>query len=265
MAPNIFTIGGLTLSWHGLFTVLAIGVAIGITLYRARGSGFSEDFLYTAAIWGVVGGMVGARLVHVIANLSYYVQHLGQVVAVWAGGASILGAILGATVGVWVYTALKGESFWRLTDLAALAGPLAQATGRVGCVINGDAYGTPTSLPWGFVYTHPSAFAELGVAGHPAPVYEIIWDLIVFTVLWRWRWRLRPQGSLFLLYLSLYSLGRFFISFVRVEPAWLGSLHQAHIISLLVLAVAVPLLLTRSLGGGAVSPAAEEIAQHSQE
>ncbi|MFQ5825795.1 MAG: prolipoprotein diacylglyceryl transferase family protein, partial [Dehalococcoidia bacterium] len=63
----------------------------------------------------------------------------------------------------------------------------------------------------------------------------------------RWRGRLRPEGSLFLLYLSLYCFGRFFISFVRVEPAWLGPLHEAHIIALLVLAVAVPLLLVRRL------------------
>jgi phosphatidylglycerol:prolipoprotein diacylglycerol transferase len=81
------------------------------------------------------------------------------------------------------------------------------------------------------------------VAGHPAPVYEMIWDLLIFALLWRLRGRLIPEGSLFLLYLALYSFGRFFISWVRVEPAVLGSLHQAHIVSIAVFIAAVVLLV----------------------
>jgi phosphatidylglycerol:prolipoprotein diacylglycerol transferase len=177
---------------------------------------------------------------------------------VWAGGASLFGAILGAALGEWIYSTVRRESFLRLADLAVITVPLAQATGRLGCMINGDAYGTPTSLPWGVVYTHPAAFAELGVAGHPAPVYEILWDLAIFGVLWRWRGRLRPDGSLFLLYLALYSFGRFFISLVRVEPDRLGPLHEAHIIALLILAIVVPLFLVRRLRAGAL-PLAEPL------
>jgi phosphatidylglycerol:prolipoprotein diacylglycerol transferase len=136
--------------------------------------------------------------------------------------------------------------------------------GRIGCIINGDAYGTPTSLPWAFVYTHPDAYAPVWVPGHPSPVYEIIWDLLVFAVLWRLRGRLKPDGSLFLLYLSIYSFGRFFIEFTRgVTPAQInvGVLHEAHLIALLVMAICLPLLIYRMRrlkAGPLAEPSVEE-------
>ncbi|MFC2058199.1 prolipoprotein diacylglyceryl transferase, partial [Chloroflexota bacterium] len=123
----------------------------------------------------------------------------------------------------------------------------AQAIGRIGCLLNGDAYGTPTSLPWGLVYTNPHAAATtiLGEpARHPFPVYEIIWDLIIFAVLMRLRKRFKKDWMLFLLYAPMYSIERFLLSFLRGdEAAVLGPLHQSQVISLIIMAVTIPLFI----------------------
>jgi phosphatidylglycerol:prolipoprotein diacylglycerol transferase len=259
--PDIVSIGSYDLSWHGLFVVLAVIVGVGWPAYWAKRAGIPRDTVYSVALWAVPGGIVGARLVHVLDDLDHYINNPGQVFDFWEGGVSVYGAILGGiiTALIYIYGAILGGiitaliyiklkelPFNRLADLTAPGLLLAQAVGRVGCTINGDAYGTPTSLPWGFIYTHPGTFAERGVAGHPAPVYEILWDLLAFAVVWRLRDRLKPEGSLLLFYLALYSFGRFFISFVREEPERLGPLHQAHLIALLVMAIAIPLLIYRT-------------------
>lgn len=241
--PNLISIGPYDLSWHGLFVVLAVIVGVGWPAYWAKRAGISRDMVYSIAMWAVPGGIVGARLVHVLDDVDFYFNNPGQVFDFWEGGVSIFGAILGGIIAAFLYAKLRGLPFNRLADLTAPGIILAMAVGRIGCTINGDAYGTPTSLPWGLTYTHQGTFAERGVAGHPAPVYEILWDLVVFAVVWRLRGRLKPAGALLLFYLALYSFGRFFISFVREEPERLGPLHEAHLIALLVMAITVPLLI----------------------
>ena len=131
----------------------------------------------------------------------------------------------------------------------------AQAVGRLGCTLNGCCYGLPTSLPWGVVYTHPNSFAPIGVAIHPTQIYEIIYNLIAFGVLLKLRGRLKPDGSLFLIYLVLYSIWRFSISFLREESPFLFGLPQAQVIAIIVLVITVPILAYRTRGVKAESDA----------
>lgn len=244
--PILFHIGSFTIGWHGILVVLAVMVGVAVAVWFARGAAIDRRIIYGVAPWAILGGMAGARLVHVLDYLDIYVNNPMAIIRFWEGGLSIFGAILGGTLAGAIYARVRGLPLGHLADLIAPGLILAQAVGRIGCTINGDAYGTPTSLPWAFVYTNPDAFAPLGVPGHPVPVYEILWDLLVFAVIWRLRGRLRPEGSLFLVYLCLYSLGRFFLSFLRgAEQPVLGMLHQAHVIALLVLVIAVPLLIYR--------------------
>lgn len=133
-----------------------------------------------------------------------------------------------------------------MADLVAPGVILAQAIGRVGCTINGCCYGIPTALPWGVVYTNPDSFAPLGVAIHPTQVYELIFCLIVFVVLIKLRGRFKPDGSLFFIYLSLYSLWRIGIDFLRAGTPFLFGLHQAQVIGIIVLAITIPLLAYRT-------------------
>jgi len=267
--PNLFSIGSFEIGWHGIMVVLAVIVGIGASLWFAKGAEIKREVIYSAAPWAIVGGIIGARLFHVIDYLeSTYISDPELIFTQFFNGLSILGAILGGALAVFIYARITHLQLGHLADAVAPALLLAQAVGRIGCTINGDACGIPTSLPWGVVYTHegavaPSILIQAGylpnAAAHPSPVYEIIWDLLVFALLWRLKGRLKPDGSLFLLYLSLYSFGRFFIEFTRaVTPDQInvgGLLHTPHFITITVLAVCVPLLIhrmrrARALGSG---------------
>ena len=245
--PNLFYVGSMPIGWHGIMVVLAVVVGVVASLWRARGSAVQRDVIFGLAPWAIIGGVIGARLVHVIDYMPLYADNPAQILQFWVG-LSIFGAILGGTLAAVIYARVTGTKLGQLADVVAPALILAQAVGRIGCTINGDAFGIETTLPWAFVYTHPDAYALLGVPTHPSPVYEIIWDLLVFGLLLRLSGRLKPDGSLFLLYLSLYSLGRFAIEFTRALPnpgiqISVGPLHEAHFIALLVMAVCIPLLI----------------------
>jgi len=267
--PILFRIGSFAVGWHGIMVALAVIVGIGLSLWFARGAGIKREVIYSISPWAIVGGIIGARLIHVIDYLDFYTQpgHGMEIFEFWAG-LSIFGAILGGTLAVFIYIRVRHLPLGRLADAIAAALLLAQAVGRIGCIINGDAYGTETTWPWGFAYTHPNAAATTQIypyVGHPSPVYEIIWDLLIFAVLWRLRGRLKSDGSLFQLYLSLYSFGRFFIEFTRAVPAPqyqinVGVLHEAHFIALLVMAICIPLLIYRMRRAKAV-PIAEHVVE----
>jgi phosphatidylglycerol:prolipoprotein diacylglycerol transferase len=249
--PIIFNIGSLEIGWHGVMVVLAVLTGIGVSLWLAKGSGIKRDTIYSLAPWAVLGGIVGARLFHVIDYFgSTYVHDPARIFHFWAG-LSILGAVLGGTLAAAIYSRVTRVSLSALADVITPGLLLAQVVGRIGCIINGDAYGKPTSLPWGLVYTHPNAASTtlLNVAGHPSPAYEIILDLMIFAVIWKLRGRLRPEGSLFLLYLCIYSVGRFGIEFTRaVGSAQInvgGVLHSPHFITMITLVVCLTLFIRR--------------------
>ena len=248
--PIAFTVGLVSVRWYGIMIALAVVVLVLWMLRESRrGANLSPDTIITAALVGVPSGVVLSRLLHVVDMWEYYSQHPGEIIG--GGGLTIWGAVLGATLGIWIYSKISKFQFGYFADLVAPAIILAQAIGRVGCLINGCCYGLPTSLPWGIVYTNPNSLAPLGVAVHPTQVYEIVYNLIVFGVLLKLRGRLKPDGSLFLIYLSLYSLWRFGIDFIREGTPFLFGLHQAQVIGLVVLAIAIPLLALRMKRGGA--------------
>lgn len=254
--PTIAEFGSFSIGWHGVLMFLGIVVGVVLTLRLAKKAGIAEDTIITGAILAVVLGLIGARLVHVIDSWEIYSKDLVKILAFHEGGLAWYGGLIGGIVAVVIYARVKKFSLGRFADAAAPGVILGLSIGRIGCTINGDAAGTPTSLPWGLVYTHPDAFAPLWVSTHPAPVYEILWNLAVVGVLLWLRGKIKPDGSIFLVMLTAYSFGRFIISWSRDEAAVLGPLHQSHIISLVLFVVGVGLLVY--LKAGRVKPATAE-------
>ena len=243
--PVAFTLGSLSVRWYGVMVLLSIVFLVWWTIRFAGKAGYGRDFLLGVAPWAILCGFIGAKLFHLMDDMSYYLDHPGDILN--PAGLAIFGGILGGVLGAWVYCRLKGVSFAPMADLAAPGIILAQAIGRVGCTINGCCYGKPSSLPWAVTWTHPNSEAPLGIAVHPTQIYEILWDLLVFSVLW-WllRGRLKPSGSLFTAYLAFYSVGSFSIRFLRGDvSAFAGIFNEGQIISLLVFIVATILLVTR--------------------
>ncbi|MFC2008244.1 prolipoprotein diacylglyceryl transferase [Chloroflexota bacterium] len=243
--PVAFTVGPISVRWYGIMIALAaLTVVLWVLREVRKGANISYDTLFTAALVGIPSAIIVSRLLHVVDMWDYYSQNPGQIIG--GAGLTAYGAILGATLGVWVYSKVTKVQFGYIADVVAPGIILAQAIGRVGCILNGCCYGLPTSLPWGIVYTNPSCLAPLGVATHPTALYELIFCLIGFAVLLILRGRLKPDGSLFLVYLSLYSLWRLGTDFLREGTPFLLGLHQAQVISLVILAIAVPILVYRT-------------------
>ena len=228
-----------------------IVIILGVLWQVRKGARISYDTVFTAALVGIPSGIVISRLLHVVDRWSYYGQNPGQIIG--GSGLTIYGAILGTALGIWVYSKFGKLQFGYLADLIAPGLILAQVVGRVGCTINGCCYGTECSLPWGIVYTHPDSLAYAdssallpGMGLHPTTVYEIIYLLIIFGVVVRLKGRLKPDGSLFLIYLALYSVWRIGIDFLREGTSFLLGLHQAQVIGIIALIVIIPLLALRT-------------------
>lgn len=122
----------------------------------------------------------------------------------------------------------------------------AQIIGRFACIINGDAYGGPTSLPWGFIYINPGSMIPgnlSGVPTHPYPVYEMLWNLVSLALALKLRHQLKANGLLFLGYLSFYAVGRFILTFVRQESIWFWGLQEAQVLAIAILMASVGVMV----------------------
>jgi phosphatidylglycerol:prolipoprotein diacylglycerol transferase len=189
---------------------------------------------------------VGGRLYYVVqSNFGYYLTHPGDIIATWEGGMAFYGAVFGGALTLYVASRLKGLSFPLLLDAAAVLIPIAQAFGRIGNLVNGDILGYPSSLPWATQYTNSSNtfVPSHDIAYQPAAAYELLFSLGLFVIVYALRHRFRVPGSLFALWLGLYSIGQFFLFFARDNPVVLLGLKQAQVTAIVVLAVAVPAYL----------------------
>ena len=240
--PVIIQVGGFALRWYSLTFTGGIALAIWLTLREAKRKGLDTDKVTTVALWAVVGGLVGARLFHVVDRWDYYLSNPLEIVMVNHGGLAIWGGLI--TGGLAATLAARKERLpaLKLADATVIGLIAGQMVGRVGCIINGDAYGGPTDMPWGFVYINPGAMipeALKGIPTHPYPVYEVMWDLGLLGLLLFLRKREMPVGILFLLYVAGYAIGRFTLTFVRQEALWFWGLQEAQVVSLVAFALAV--------------------------
>ncbi len=251
IGPYMFSAGSFFVSWHGFFSFIAILTAVFLVGRWAPMKNIDPDHIYSIAIWAVIGGILGARLVHVIDNLSYYSDNPAQIIAIWSGGIGVWGGILGGFIGGAIYALIKGHPVGIIADLTAPALLVAQTIGRIGDIINGEHCAKVTDFFLGFSWTHPLSAANDCSSGINNPVqpviaYEMLWNIFVLAIVWKLRNRIKPDGMLFALYLALYSIGRFLITFAREDKIWAFGMQEAQYIALMVLIITVPLLLIKA-------------------
>ena len=244
--PIAFNIGSLEIRWYGIMIALGVASLLVIMPREAKRLGIPRD-IYSICLSGIAGGLIGGRLAYVFYNWEHFIANPREIIGFQglAQNGMIIGIIVAALIYMWV-TRMRFSMLLSMGDALAVGAPLALAIGRIGCTINGCCYGIPApDLPWAIVYTHPDSLAPLGVPTHPTPIYHLLWNLIVFAIVWRFRGKLKPEGSLFFFFLCILAIGDFGIRFFRTDVPVLGWLRQAQVLDLGILAVFFPWLIIR--------------------
>lgn len=251
MHPILFEIGPFQIRFYGLMYAIGIICALYIIRREVRRKAIflTEDQIMNFVILSVLGGIIGARLYYVVFNWGSYSQDPWEIIKIWHGGLAIHGGVLGGTLVGWYLTRLYHVPFWRMADIVALPAILGQTLGRFGNFMNGDAHGLPTSKPWGIVFpaTSTAGYEYPGIPLHPTMLYEMVSNFCIFLLLWKIRTQPWKDGFIFCLYLLLYSVGRFVVSFFRADSLMLGPFRIAHIMSILLIGVAGGFIFSRRL------------------
>ncbi len=238
----VIQIGPVAIRWYGLLIAAAVLIGTVLAQREARRRGEDPEQLINVGVVAIIAAFVGARLYYVLFNWNYYGSNPWKIVAVWEGGLAIHGGLLAGILVGGILAWRRNLPTFVYLDIVAPVIALGQAIGRWGNFFNQEAFGTPTDLPWKLYIDparRPPHLAEYDYF-HPAFLYESLWDLLVFTLLfYLLRKRLEHSpGALFLSYLGLYSLGRFFIEGLRIpyfDSLMLGSFRAAQVMSLLLI------------------------------
>ncbi|GAA1514879.1 prolipoprotein diacylglyceryl transferase [Sphaerisporangium rubeum] len=223
---GVWYLGPIPLRAYALCIVLGVIVAVWMGERRWRARGGVPGTITDLAVWAVPFGLVGGRLYHVITDWQLYFgpdapNRPIDALYIWHGGLGIWGAIALGAVGVWIACRRRGLSLSAVADVCAPGIAVAQGIGRLGNYFNQELFGGPTTLPWGLEIEPGRPGTVPGVATyHPAFLYELLWDFALAGVL-IWigsRFAIR-HGRLFALYVAGYTLGRFWIEGLRVDPA----------------------------------------------
>jgi phosphatidylglycerol:prolipoprotein diacylglycerol transferase len=238
MILNQIQIGSLTLHLYGL--ILGVGILVGGTISAniAKANNVSKETFWDSLVWAIVGGVIGARIYHVIDLWSYYQKNLDLIFKIWTGGLGIFGGIIGGAISLYLFTKYKhtNTSFSKFIDLTSFGLPIGQAIGRFGNFVNQELYGYPTNVPWAILIdpSHRLPGYENFSRFHPLFAYEAAWNCLVFLALFKVlkskKWPI-GKGNYFALYLILYSLGRAFIENFKINPWTIFNIPTASLIS----------------------------------
>ena len=262
LEPNLFRLGPFLITWHGVFSVLGILAAARLGLWLLSKDKVDITHGADGVTWMVILGLIGARALYVWENFKFFSGQLIHVFFITEGGISQWGGLFGAGLGAYIWARRASISYLKLVDAGGAATMIGLAIGRIGDVINGEHHGTPTTLPWGVQYVNPDTLGEPGKVVHPEVAYEMLLTIGLLALLLPFHQRLKarlPDGVLGLIYLGLYALGRFWLSYFRTDPAIVYGLRQAQLASLVMVLIAVvgiPILIARARAGREV-PAAE--------
>ncbi len=245
-SPVIFEVGPFALRWYGLFIALGIALATWLTVRELNRRGYDGALALDALFFVVPLGFIGARVYHVVTDYDLYDGNphsfFPGVFEVWNGGLGIYGAVVGGFLGLLVFARLRGINALAFADAVAPGLVLAQAVGRFGNYFNQELFGQPSDLPWAIEIAPENRPPEFNDAAsfHPTFLYESIWNVLVCLVLLFVARRFAnslKNGDILLLYVCLYSVGRFFVETLRIDPAFLigdfrGNLFVASVLAL---------------------------------
>jgi phosphatidylglycerol---prolipoprotein diacylglyceryl transferase len=259
MLPG-FDIGPITIHYYGIILMLGAVAGAWLADRQARQRNMDPEIIWDALIWVIIGGIIGARLWHIFTpppsmqaqglTTSYYLTHPLDILTVWKGGLGIPGAVIGGGIALYWFSRRRKISFTILADIAAPSLALGQAIGRWGNFVNQEVYGKPSNLPWAITIDPAFRLPQyVDIARyHPVFLYESLYSLFnMIFLLWmgrRYKDRLLP-GDIFLSYLIVYPIGRFFLEFLRLDSAMVGGINANQTFMVLVALTSAALLFWR--------------------
>ena len=221
-AHGIVHIGPLPLHAYGLMLAIGVVVATYVAERRWERTGHDPKEFSAIVVPVVIAGVVGARIYHLFTGYKWSDGGLVGTVEIWKGGLSIWGAVAGGAIAVIVLSRRRHIDTLALMDAIAPGLVLAQAIGRWGNYFNQELFGRPTSLPWGLeidVAHRPAGYTQYATF-HPTFLYESLWCLIVFgIIIAAERQTSLKRGQVFALYVALYTFGRTFFEWLRIDNA----------------------------------------------
>jgi len=225
MHPILLQIGTVEIRWYGVMIALAFLAGTLLGAREARRRGYDPELIYDFLFYVMISAIAGARLYYVlVSNPIYFFKHPLDIAAIWRGGLSLHGGLIGGLLAGILFCKKRRLAFWSFADLLTPSIMLGQAVGRGACTLNGCSYGKPSTLPWAVVFTDPAAQAPHNIPLHPTQFYEMATDLSIFLILWSVRKKTRFDGQLFLLYLVIYAVARFVLEFFRGDSLMVAGL-----------------------------------------
>jgi phosphatidylglycerol:prolipoprotein diacylglycerol transferase len=222
--PDIFRIGPVQVRWYGLMYVLGFLASYLLIPRQARSKaiGLVGSTMDTFIFYIFIGLLAGARLGYILFyqyhDLGAFLHDPVEIIAVWHGGMSFHGGLLGCVIAGWLFCRVKKMPFWAVADSAIVTAPIGLGLGRIGNFINGELYGRPTHVPWAMIFPGGGPIPR-----HPSELYEAFMEgAVLFTLLWILRKKSFRDGMMVAFFLIFYGTFRFILEFFREPDPQLG-------------------------------------------
>lgn len=249
--PVAFNLGPLSVRWYGI--IIAVGILLGYFVAQRAlvKAGLHKDTLVDIIFYSALFGFIAARIYFVIFQWPYYVENPSEIIKIWHGGIAIHGGLIGGFIAGVIVCKVKNLNPFQIGDIVAPSIILAQGIGRWGNFMNHEAHGGPVSRAFLEQLHLPNFIIENmyinGQYYHPTFLYESIWDVAGFIILVNIRKHLK-LGETFFLYLTWYSIGRFFIEGLRADSLMLTSnIRVAQLVSILLILISISLIVYRRI------------------
>lgn len=246
-------IGSIEIHWYGV--IIAFGALLGLILAvrESRKRGFPKDTIVDFILFAVPIAIIFARAFYVTFEWDYYSKHPGEIIAIWHGGIAIYGALIGGGLTAVIFCKVRNLSFWKFTDIVAPSVILGQAIGRWGNFVNQEAHGHTVSRSFLESLHLPNWIIDQmyinGAYYAPTFLYESVWDFFVFVILILLRRANLVRGEIFLSYVILYGIGRFYVEGLRTDSLYMSDLRISQVIPVIVIILSIIVWIYRRKKG----------------
>ncbi|MBQ6907954.1 MAG: prolipoprotein diacylglyceryl transferase [Clostridia bacterium] len=243
MNPIAFTIFGIEVKWYAVIIISGLILGLLFAVWEGKRVGISTDTILDIVLIGTPSAIICARIYYVVFEWSYYSNNKDEIFKIWNGGIAIYGAIIGAVISAYIYCRIKKINVGKMFDIGAFGLLIGQSIGRWGNFVNAEAHGEATSLPWRMY------IENISKAVHPTFLYESLWNILGFFILFLYRKKKQFEGEIFLIYIAWYGIGRSIIEGLRTDSLYIGgtNIRSSQILAIISAIICIIILAVKKL------------------